>query len=226
MHKNDINYQGIIAMKNIKKMALYATIIVATTYHYQVYSMPAGLAAVSKLDEAMTKHMPAVLNAAENVGIKAATTLADGLQHIDPTLANQAAGTLGDKLKEAAPKVALEAAEKFAPALENISTAAVVGVAMYGTYQVASTANDVYNYFNPDEEKKARIEKATEEVEYYKAKRGLRSCFMSNAKTPRDNEGLPIACQNFSDTYRTLAGKAALDEMVTNFKDTHAYKSY
>lgn len=208
MHKSDINYQGIVAMKNIKQMALYATIIVATTYHYQVYSAPG------------------YPNVALNGLTEVANGIKDAVKHIDPKLLDQAAGTLGDKLKEAAPTVALEAAAKFAPALEKISTAAVVGVAIYGTFQVVSTANDVYNHFNPDEEKKARIEKATEEVEYYKSKRALRSCFMSNAKTPRNNEGLPIACQNFSDTYRTLAGKAALDEMVTNFKDTYAYKSY
>lgn len=213
-------------MKNIKKMILYVVAILVSTYHCQMYSwgpQPAFTAAVKATDEAVTKHTPVIIEAAKNLGLEGAKEVGDGiaksLQHIDPTLGDQAAGTIGDKLKEVAPTLGREAAEKIAPALENVSTVIGVGVAIYGTVQAASIAGDVYNHFNPDEEKMARINAARETNEYFDAKRGLRTCLINNAWTPRNEAGIPTVCENFSRTFRMIAGKSALDEMVTNFKD-------
>lgn len=106
--------------------------------------------------------------------------------------------------------------------MENASTAIGVGVAIYGTFKVASVAADVYNHFNSDEERMARINAARETNEYFEAKRGLRTCLMSNASTARNQVGIPTVCENFSRTFRMVAGQSALDEMTSNF--TSAYQ--
>lgn len=218
-------------MKNIKNNLFYVIIILSAlnssmTQSAGVLSAEGGKEAAKALGESLANGFK---NIDPTLGKQAAATLgdklADGLQHIDPTLGNQAAGTLGDslgdKLKEAAPTVALEAAAKLAPALEVTSIAASAGVAIYGTFKLVSTATDVYNHFNPDEEKIARINEAREKNEYFDAKRGLRTCLMNNAWKPRNDAGIPTVCENFSRTFRMIAGKAALDEMTTNFKNAY-----
>lgn len=95
---------------------------------------------------------------------------------------------------------------------------------LYELSKLCAVAKNIYDYNFPSEAEKVIRKASAAAGEMLKSKRELRSCFMSNATTSRNEAGLPTACENFSNTYRTLAGQPALDEMVTNFKDTHAYQ--
>jgi threonine dehydratase len=171
-------------MKNIKKITLYAIMIILIAHHCQIYTIkPMGTEAVGKLGEVIAENMPSVI---------------------------EASATLG-----------LEAAEKLAPVLDNASTVIGVGVIIYGTVQVVAMTKDAYNYFNPDEEKKERINAARKKNQYYEAERGLRNCLMSNANKPRNQAGRPTICEDFARALYMIAGKEALDEMTTNFKDAY-----
>ncbi len=228
-------------MNNIKKFFLYTAIIIATTHTSSragrvedfwnafkaAFSPPkaAGVAMVQEIDQVLTTHTQSVKDVsallgsegAKEIGEKIKEGIANGAQNIDPTLGNQAAGTLGDKVKEASPMLGREAAEILAPALKYLGA----GIAIYGISQLASTANDVYRSYYPDEETKARIKTDRETNEYLDAKQGLRNCFIKNAHTPRNWAGRPTACDEFSRQYTLVAGKAALNEMTTNFKTAY-----
>lgn len=213
-------------MKSVKKLSLYIIIVFTAIVHNNSCAMPewiakciprynpAGVAAVKTVDEVVNRHMPDIK--------KIADTLSTSGPEISKVALSDASKELSKGLVEASSKFGSEAAAILAPSLEIAAKAAGVGVAVYTTYKVVGTVNDIYNYCNPDQEKQARIDAAAEAVDILKAKRAFRTCLMGNPRTPRNDEGLPTICESFSNTYRLVAGQDALDEMTTNFKN--AYK--
>ncbi len=205
-------------MKNIKKVLLSAVItITAITHHSKMHSIfdkAAGVAMAEKFDEVLAKHMPKL----EKLG----DTLATSGPEMSKVALSDASKELSKGIVEASSKFGAEAAKTLAPALDIAAKAAGVGVLVYGTYTLATTVSDVYNYYNPDKEKQERIHAASEAVDLLKARRGFRDCLTNNARTPRNDEGLPTVCDKFSQTFRMVAGQAAFNEMTTNFKN--AYK--
>jgi|GEM_PF-3216180 hypothetical protein len=239
-------------MNNVKKISLYAVIIVAATMpnsskagwlaeKFKQWFPGVGVAMVKAGDKTFSQHKDTVLKASEKLGADGFQQLANGInqaagtlgdkvkegmvegmvnaaQNVDPTLGNQAASILGDKIKEASPMFGRDAAEILAPALKGVGA----GLAVYGVYKLASAAGNVYTYLNPDQETLDRREEARKRNHRSRLERGLMDCLINNARTPRNDAGIPTVCDDFSAKYRMVAGQSSVDEMTNNFKE--AYK--
>jgi len=92
---------------------------------------------------------------------------------------------------------------------------------MYYIVKLCVTAKRIYDYSFPTEAEKALRKAAAEMNKIFDAQSDLRNCLMRNARNPRNDAGLPTMCENLVNTYRTVAGQPALDEMTINFKNAY-----
>lgn len=106
-------------------------------------------------------------------------------------------------------------------AAEYLLVGAEVAVLMYYITQLCIQAKSFYDYCYPSEAQKAIWQAAAEMNKIIDAENGLRKCLLRNMRTPLNDAGLPIACQELANAFGTVAGQPALDEMATNFNDAY-----
>lgn len=105
--------------------------------------------------------------------------------------------------------------------LKSLNTAAQITLAIYCAAKLCVVAKDLYDYCYPSETQKAITQAAAKVNKLFRAKQGFRTCLMNNATSPRNDSGIPTACQELANAFGAVAGQPALDEMTTNFKDAY-----
>ncbi len=103
-------------------------------------------------------------------------------------------------------------------ALEAISLIASVYIIYTGVKVFAAAGKDFYNYLYPSAEALVRIEKAKKSLAMLEAQRNFRECLMKNAKSLRNQEGIPVSCEDCGRLFALTSGTDAYDDMVKRFK--------
>lgn len=125
---------------------------------------------------------------------------------------------IGKYIDEYAATLNEEELEIFIIRLNRALLAAQVAVGIYAVYALYPIFKDIYDYLYPSEAQLAATKAAIEQIKFLTARREFLDCLLGNMRTPRNDTGLPIACENFADVYHAVCGQSALDEMTSRFK--------
>lgn len=204
-------------MKNIKKIAFYSILSLS-------------ILKMSCKGEHMFERAAKILG---DSGIEATKIAADaGLEAtrlttqaaLDATKLTAEAGKIVGENAVTVSEKAIKASEKFgSEAAKVLAPVAGVAVIIYGASTVVDMGARLYDYNNPDEEKKARLSQAREINDYIGAKRAFRTCLKNNLKTTQRNaSGIPTSCEDLANMFAIAAGsRTELDEMTEVFKSLY-----
>lgn len=125
---------------------------------------------------------------------------------------SQIAGDAGVKASEG---IGLKSTEVASDAFSKI---AIIAMSLYGVKLIIDIGRDAYTYFNPGEEKIARIKAARKINEIFDIEFEFKDCLLKNPKALRNSDGCPVACEELAQKFCTLVGRSELIEITENFK--------
>ncbi len=114
-----------------------------------------------------------------------------------------------------------ETQEKITLYCNCLSIGICTATIIYSAVIFASAGRDFYDYSFPSEARKASLKAAGERNKIWEAKNAFRDCLMKNAQLPKNNAGIPTACEKLASTFTAVAGKAACNDMIKNFKNAY-----
>ncbi len=103
----------------------------------------------------------------------------------------------------------------------RLSAGISIAICLYAAVFFASAGRDFYDYCYPSEARKASLKAAGERNKIWEAKNAFRDCLMKNAQLPKNNAGIPTACEGLASAFTAVAGKAACNDMINTFKDAY-----
>lgn len=92
--------------------------------------------------------------------------------------------------------------------------------------EMVSMGKDLYNYLYPSAEMIARRKEARKTLATLHAESEFIHCLIRNAKGLRNQDGIPISCEECGQVFGLTAGIDAYHDMVKLFKETYSKYSY
>ena len=206
-------------MNNIKKVVFYS-ILILTAQPLCIYC---GHAKISKEEKDFLKskaryeQAEAILKQrkTEELQQNQKTSPKEKRGGVGSDLGKNAGERFSENLKESS-KILKETSDNLKKTSENckdsVTTLTKVGVVIFVCHEVKNGIN----YFSPD--KKLERIKASQEIEIIALEEKLRGSLTLHAQEEKNYRGIPAACEVAANKYATVAGFAALEKILEEFR--------